>query len=74
MTTLIAKPKLLTADDLLRLHSQGVRGELVRGVLIEKMPSGEERGELTATVGYLLSGIRQAASVGARDDGRRRHT
>ena len=55
MTTLIAKPKLLTADDLLRLHSQGVRGELVRGVLHKTAPGGLERGELTATVGYLLS-------------------
>ena len=32
MTT--TQPKLLTADDLLRLHSEGVRGELIRGVLL----------------------------------------
>ena len=29
MTT--AKPKLLTADDLLRLYGQGVKGELIPG-------------------------------------------
>lgn len=55
MTTLIAKPKSLTADDLLRLHSEGVRGELVRGVLIEKMPSGEEHGELAMYIGTLIN-------------------
>ena len=32
--------KLLTADDLLRLDSEGVRGELIRGVLHETMPAG----------------------------------
>ena len=42
MTT--AKPKLLTADDLLRLDSQGVRGELIRGVLHETMPAGMKHG------------------------------
>ncbi len=35
MATPKEKPKLLTADDLLRLHSEGVRGELIRGVLVE---------------------------------------
>ena len=29
--------KLLTADDLLRLYSKGVRGELIRGVLCKTM-------------------------------------
>ena len=35
MTT--ARTKLLTANDLLRLSSQGVRGELIQGVLHETM-------------------------------------
>lgn len=64
MTTLIAKPKLLTADDLLRLHSQGVRGELVRGVLIEKMPSGEEHGELAANTVIILGGFVKPRRLG----------
>ena len=38
MTT--TKPQLLTADDLLRLHSEGVKGELIMGVLHEKVSSG----------------------------------
>ena len=40
MTT--AAEKLLTADDLLRLHSEGVRGELIMGVLQETVPNGLE--------------------------------
>ena len=32
--------RLLTADDLLRLSGEGVRGELIRGVLCESMPAG----------------------------------
>ena len=48
MTT--AKPKLLTADDLLRLDSQGIRGELIRGVLHETMPAGLRHGEVVAAL------------------------
>ena len=43
MTT---ETELLTAADLLRLHSQGVRGELIRGVLRETMSTGVEHGEI----------------------------
>ena len=49
MTT--AKPKLLTADDLLRLDSQGVRGELIRGVLHETMPAGVKHGKIAIRLG-----------------------
>lgn len=53
MTTL--KTDLLTADDLLRLYSEGVRGELVRGVLCETMPTGEEHGWIvTNLVGEMF--------------------
>ena len=48
MTT--AKPKLLTADDLLRLDSQGIRGELIRGVLHGTMPAGVRHGEVVAAL------------------------
>ena len=44
MTT--TKQQLLTADDLLRLYSQGVRGELIRGVLCKTMSVGQEHGEI----------------------------
>ena len=49
MTT--AKPKLLTADDLLRLYSQGVKGELIRGVLHETMPAGVKHGKIAMLLG-----------------------
>ena len=49
MTT--AKTKLLTADDLLRLHSQGIKGELIRGVLCETVSVGIEHGEIAFNLG-----------------------
>ena len=53
MTT--AKQGLLTADDLLRLDSQGVRGELIRGVFCETLPGGGQHSEIATA---LLSEIR----------------
>ena len=55
ITTAATEPKLLTAADLLRLYSQGVRGELIRGVLHKTMPSGQEHGELAMYIGTLLN-------------------
>lgn len=52
MTT--AKPKLLTADDLIRLDGQGVRGELIRGALHETMPAGVRHGEVVAALLAML--------------------
>ena len=46
MTT--TKRKLLTADDLLVLHSKGVKGELIRGVFCETVSTGIEHGEIAA--------------------------
>ena len=48
MTT--TKEQLLTADDLLRLDGQGVRGELIRGVLCETMSAGQEHGEIVVNL------------------------
>ena len=52
MTTIETKP--LTAGDLLRLSSAGVRGELIRGVLCETIPTGQEHGEIAATLAAEL--------------------
>ena len=65
MTT--TKQELLTADDLLRLYSQGVRGELIRGVLCKTMSVGQEHGEIVVnlsgpTVGNFIRA--QAGWVG----------
>ena len=69
MTT---KPGLLTADDLLRLDSQGMKGELIRGVLHETVSAGGEHGEI---VGALITAIRpyvrsrRLGRVGGSDSG-----
>ncbi len=39
-----SKRKLLTAEDLLHLHSEGVKGELIRGVLAKIVSTGVEHG------------------------------
>ena len=52
MTT--TREKLLTADDLLELHSKGVRGELVRGVFCEIMSAGVEHGQIVLNLGGEL--------------------
>ena len=50
------KMKSLTAGDLLRLYSQGVRGELIRGVLCETMAAGVEHGTIAMmTLGPVIS-------------------
>ena len=49
MTT--AKKKLLTADDLLELHSRGIKGELIRGVLAEKVSTFGKHGEVVMRFG-----------------------
>ncbi len=54
MTTAGTEQQLLTADDLLRLDSQGVKGELVRGVLKETMSVGGEHGEIAMALGGEL--------------------
>ena len=48
------KPKLLTAADLLALHAEGIRGELIRGVISETMSAGGEHGEIVMYLGWAL--------------------
>ena len=62
MTT--TQPKLLTAADLLRLHSEGVRGELIRGVLYETMASGGEHGEIVVNMTLLLGNFVKRQKLG----------
>ena len=52
MTT--TETRLLTAEDLLRLSSEGVRGELIRGVLCETMPTGHEHGAIVVNLSTEL--------------------
>ena len=55
MTT--TKRELLTAEDLLELHSRGVKGELIRGMFHKHKnePTGGTHGEVTANIGCELS-------------------
>ncbi len=62
MTTI--KTELLTAEDLLRLDSEGVRGELIRGVLHETMPAGFKHGWIVMKLGALLLNFIQPRALG----------
>jgi Uma2 family endonuclease len=66
------KTKLLTADDLLRLYSKGVRGELIRGVLCETMAAGQDHGKYLMNLGGDLRSFvkpRRLGSLMASDSG-----
>ena len=63
MTT-TTEAKLLTAADLLRLDGEGVRGELIRGVLCETMPSGQEHGEIVMNLGVALGNFIKPRGLG----------
>lgn len=53
--------RLLTAHDLLRLHVEGGRGELIRGDLCETMPTGHEHGVIVVN---LVSELRSFIKPG----------
>lgn len=58
------RPELLTADDLLRLHSRGVRGELIRGVLGGTVSTGHGHGKIAARLVAALVNFVDAARTG----------
>ncbi len=50
------KQKLMTADELLQLpRGEGKRYELIRGALVEKMPTGDPHGDTAALTSYFLT-------------------
>ena len=55
----------MTADDLLRLYGQGVRGELIRGVLCKSMPTGHEHGAIVANLVILLGNFIKPGKLGS---------
>ena len=55
---------LITADDLLRLSSDGVRGELIRGALSETTPTGHEHGQIAARLVVRLGNFVQPRKLG----------
>ena len=56
--------ELLTADDLLRLSSDGVRGELIRGALSETMPTGREHGQIVVRLAARLYNFVDSKKLG----------
>ena len=56
--------KLLTADDLFRLDSQDVRGELIRGTLCKTMPTGVRHGQVVVNLTILLGGLIKPRRLG----------
>ena len=52
MTT---KLKFITADELLRMPRDGNRYELIRGVLVPKMPAGDPHGEAVTMTSHVLT-------------------
>ncbi len=67
MTT--AKSKLLTADDLMRLSGEGVRGELIRGVLYETMPTGRQHGKVLAKLTTRMGSFVEQRGLGSVEAG-----
>ena len=64
--------ELLTADDLLRLSSGGVRGELIRGALSETMPTGHRHGKIATRLVMRLGAFiepRRLGTLTASDSG-----
>ena len=53
MTTI--ETKLITADELLAMPRDGNRYELIRGVLIRKVPTGKHHGDTTALISYFIT-------------------
>ena len=52
LTVLGTRP--ITADELLTMHSEGKRGELIRGVFCPTMPAGIRHGRIAMKLGHLL--------------------
>lgn len=64
MTVASPDTELLTADDLLLLEGQGVRGELIRGVLRETMPTGVEHGQIVVNLVICLGNFVKPRRLG----------
>ena len=63
MTT-ATNTELLTVGELLRLYSRGVRGELIRGVLHETVPTGQQHGEIVANLVATLGNFVKPRRLG----------
>ncbi len=57
--------KLLTADDLLRLYGEGVRAELIRGVLCKNMAAGVDHGKYVMNLAFAFGGFIKSRRLGS---------
>ena len=57
--------RLITADELLRMPDDGYRYELVRGVLIKKMPPGDRHGDAAIWTAAEFANYVRANNYGA---------
>ena len=66
MTTIEARSEtgLLTAADLLRLDAEGVRGELIRGVLCKTMAAGQRHGKIVMNLAIEMGVFIKQARLG----------
>ena len=66
MTTIEARSEteLLTAADLLRLDAEGVRGELIRGVLCKTMAAGQRHGKIVVNLVVELGNFVRPRGLG----------
>ena len=55
---------LITAEELLELHSKGVRGELIRGEFCETMSAGQEHGEVVFNLGIEVGSFVKRGKLG----------
>ena len=60
----MAETKLLTTNDLLKLSAQGVRDELVRGVLHETLPSGHRHSKIAVNIAAELNNFAKPRGLG----------
>ena len=66
MTT---KLKPITAEELLKMPKDGSRYELIRGVLVAKMPAGDAHGDVVMRIGYALTGYAESNDFGVTRTG-----
>ena len=64
MVTVAAEVKLITAEELLLMPRNGRRYELLRGVLVEKMPTGDPHGDTVPCISYALFSYAAAKDYG----------
>ena len=56
-TSRAARPKPVTAEELLEMNSRGFKGELIQGVLSQVMSAGGQHGEIAMILGSAMVGV-----------------